>query len=44
MNDEKAIALFVKDGGRREDWPLVDESVRLYYRLVPAHGMGFIDR
>jgi hypothetical protein len=33
VDDEPAIALFVKEGGRRLDWPMVDEVVRLYYRL-----------
>lgn len=32
-DDEAAIALFIREGGREEDWPLVDESVRLHYRL-----------
>lgn len=31
---ERAIELFVKDGNPREDWPLVDEAVRLPYRLA----------
>jgi hypothetical protein len=37
MSDEAAIALFVKDGGIERDWPLVDEAVRLYYRVKVAN-------
>lgn len=33
MDDAAAIALYVKDGWRREVWCAVDEAVRLYYRL-----------
>jgi hypothetical protein len=37
MNDEPAIALFVKDGGKRHEWKAVDESVRLHYRLLAVY-------
>lgn len=34
--DALAISLFVRDGNPREDWPLVDEAVRLHYRKLVA--------
>lgn len=35
--DEAAIALFIKDGGRKQDWRAVDEAVRLHYRLLAIY-------
>ena len=31
-----ALALFMKDGHRPEDWPLLDQSVRNHYLLLAA--------
>lgn len=32
-DDMAAIAMFVREGGLREDWAVMDEGARLHYRL-----------